>query len=370
MKFSYLFLFLSLSLLGFAQSPTPQSIADKADSDIAGQSHIEVPSRTLLFKARDSAPHFAASAVTSLPQCDQKGTLFLDMLDPANLDKHDLVSVDQIQTHSYPIAGISDLHDISVYSFFPSDAMVALLVRATKEMPKDPGPGKSPAGVAWRDYHNYIAEFDRNGTYKKSVELPMSYQVSQLAVFPTGDFLITGFDTLNSAPRLLYLDSSGRVVRSLDFPAARRTADNSSSYGSVEEARSTTALLGSIAFTPYKADILVWTRDGSDPILDVGPGGTSREIPLETPPGFVFVEMISAGNRWVGHFRSRHVVQNSPFNPVDYSYYELQPQDGSLASKLLLGGASPQTIACGGDGTYIAYKRDNDNKLVLLTADQ
>jgi hypothetical protein len=111
-------------------------------------------------------------------------------------------------------------------SFFPSDSVVGFLVRASKELPGAPGTGKSPAGIPWNKYHSYIAEFDRNGSYKESIELPMTYVLSHFAILPSGEFLVTGYDELNSTPKLLFLNSSGQVVRSIDLPAARSSSLN------------------------------------------------------------------------------------------------------------------------------------------------
>jgi hypothetical protein len=71
----------------------------------------------------------------------------------------------------------------------------------------------------------------------------------------------------------------------------------------------------------------------------------------------------------VGHFRTQSTPENAPFTKETYSYFELRPQDASIFSKLLLSGDVPQRLACEGDGSYITYKVDKNNKLVLLKSD-
>jgi hypothetical protein len=284
-------------------------------------------------------------------------------------EKHTLVAIRGKKSQTYSPSAISDLHDITVFGFYPSESMVGFLVRGTKEMPGGPaGPGKSPAGFAWSGYHNYVAEFERNGSYKGSIELPMSYQLSHLAILPSGEFVVSGYDQLNSAARLLLLDSSGQIVRSLSFPAARTSTDNSAPYGSIEAARASRNLIGSLVFTPYDQDVLLWRKGSSDPILDVGSGGRVREVPLHIPRGFVFVDMIPANDRWVAHFRLQNAAENLPFSGDIYSYYELRPQDASISSKLLISGDVPQFLACENAGNYITYKLDKDNKMMLFSA--
>jgi hypothetical protein len=96
--------------------------------------------------------------------------------------------------------------------------------------------------------------------------------------------------------------------------------------------------MGSILFTPYNKDILVWRANGNDPVLDVTSGGGVREVPLQAPSGFVFVDMLPSTDRWVGHFRIQSAGENSPYTSDTYSYFELRPQDASISSKLLIVG--------------------------------
>jgi hypothetical protein len=136
----------------------------------------------------------------------------------------------------------------------------------------------------------------------------------------------------------------------------------------VVAARAKTKLMGTFVFTPHNEDILVWRRNSNDPILDVNSAGRVREVPLQAPPGFVFVELIPSSDRWVGHFRRQSALEDSPFTSATYSYFELRPQDASISAKLLISGDRdlPQHMACESDKSYITYKLDNDHKLVLL----
>ncbi len=291
------------------------------------------------------------------------------MLDSKDLKTQIVVSFRGKESQTYSPSAISDLHDIDISDFFPSKSKVGFLVRGTKDLPGPPGHGKSPAGIAWSSYHDYIAEFNRNGSYKESIQLPVSYHISHFAIFPSGEFLVTGYDQINSTVRLLLLSSSGQISRTIDLPASRTPAAGDAPYGSVDAARTTTKLMSTFVFTPYNEDILVWRINSTDPILDVTSDGGVREVPLQMPSGFVFVDMVPSNDRWVGHFRIQNTVENSPFTSDTYSYFELRPQDASISSKLLIPGDIPQYLACESDGSYITYKLDKDKKLVLLKSD-
>ena len=358
----------ALTMPAFPQSPASAQAQKQVDGVKLSETEV-APERTLKFSLVKSDPTISISPVTSIPQCSSDGSLFIDMLDPKDLDKHTLVSFYENKSRTYYPSLISDLHDVTVLGFYPTKSVVGFLVRGTKEAPGGgTGSGKSPSGFSWSSYHYYVAEFNLDGTYRESVELPISNPLSRLAIFPSGEFLVVGYDQLNAAVRLLLLDSSGHVSKTLDIPAARTSAGAEAPYGSIEAAHAARNLVGSIALTPYDQDILVWRGGSNDPVLEVGSGGAVREVPLQVPSGFVFVEMVPANDRWVAHFRIQGAAENSAFSQKTYSYSELRPQDGSVSSRLVIPPDDPQFLACEKDGNYIAYKLDKDNKLMMLSA--
>jgi hypothetical protein len=349
-----------------SKSPTGADSARKPSTSTAPAPAEEIPERTLKFTPVDTGSSLAMPSVTSVPQCDTDGYLFLSIPDPKDLKMHTVVSIKGRQSQTYLPSAISDLHDVFIADFFPSSSAVGFLVRGAKDLPGALGPHKSPAGIAWSSYHYYIAEFDRDGSYKGSVQLPVNYQLYHFAIFPSGEFLVSGYDQLNSTVRLLLLSSSGQIVKDIDLPAARTPVADNAPYRSVEGARAVTKMMSDLQFTPYNQDILVWRHNSNDPILDVTAGGGVREVPLQTPPGFVFAGMIPSNDRWVGHFRTHETPEYSRYTSTTYSYFELRPQDASLSSKLLISGDDPQSLACESDGSYITYKVDKNHKMVLL----
>ena len=315
-----------------------------------------------------SGSTIAISPATSLPQCDADGALFLDLLDPRDPRKHSVVSFKGKEHQTYSPAAIPDLHDVFVLGFYPTSSKVAFLVRAAKDLPGNPGPGQSPAGIPWSRYHTYVAEFNRDGSYKGKIELPISYKVVRFAIFPSGEFLVIGYDELNSVVRMLLLSSSGDVVRTIDLPASRTAVAGDTPFRSAVGARAASKVLASLMLTPYNQDILAWRTNSNDPILDVTSGGGVREVPLQVPAGFAFAGMIPSSDRWIAHFRAENIREDAPFTASAYSYFELRPQDGSVSSKLVISGDIPQSLACESDGTYLTYKVDSHRNLILLTS--
>jgi hypothetical protein len=356
-----------LLVIGFAQAQSPAT-QETAVRPIA-EPQPEMPTRTLNFEPQETDPALAVSNVTSLPfQCTSDGTLFLNSVNPKDLREPTLISIRGKKSQTYRISAIGDLHDIFQIDTYPSDSNVGFLIRASKELPGQPGAGKSPAGIPWSKYHNYIALFDRNGSYKESIELPVDYQLNHFAILPSGEFLISGYDRLNSAPRLLFLSSAGQIMRTLDLPAARNsTAD--ASFGSAAAMMASSQLLGNVIFTAWNNHILVWHRGSADPVLDVGPGGSVREVPLQPPPGLVFEAMISANDRWVARFHEQSAAENAPEKPGEHIFYELHPEDASLSVKLIQPKDVSGQIACESSGAYITFNHDSEGKFRLLKAE-
>ena len=205
-----------------AFSQVPVSVPKLATDAVPTQTEA-IPERTLKFTPVDSDPTIAISPVTALPQCDTGGRLFLDMLDPKDLKSHTVVSFPGKESQTYSPSAISDLHDIYIFGFFPSKSKVGFLLRGTKDLPGPPGSGKSRAGIAWSSYHNYIAEFNEAGSYKGAIQLPISYELYHLAIFPSGEYLVSGYDQPNSTVRLLLLSSTGQISRTIALPASIKT---------------------------------------------------------------------------------------------------------------------------------------------------
>ena len=362
--------FLLLATAAMSQANPPKTPGDSM-AGVAAQSTLSVPNKAIEFKNADSPAGLSLSPVTMAPDhCTADGSLFLDMVDPKDMQKQTVVSVRGDKSQGYAPENIQGLNDVMVMDFFPSDSVVGFLVRASAEKPGERGSGKSPAGIDWNSYHNYVAEFNRDGSFRKSVELQTTYNVYHFAILPSGEFVASGYDKAGSIGRLILMDDSGKALREFDLPAFRASADGGAPYGSADALTNKSRLLGYVMLTAYGQNVLVWHARSTDPVLEIGAGGHVREVPLQIPPGMELVGLISATDRWVAFFRSRSAAENTPLNRADFAYYEVNPRDGSLATKLNeAGDGRPHSITCETDGNYLAYHRDKDGHLIVLRAD-
>ncbi len=354
-----------------AGAANAQNTGTMAPKNAARAPRQYIPVTRLSFTKNDVLHNVSMSPITAmLPECTSNGAIFIDEVNPKNLTSHTVLMVHGDVTHTYSPASIPDLHDIFYFDFFPSRNGVALLVRGTKHATGHPEPGLSPAGVAWRHYHYFIAEFDRDGTFKKLIRIPVNYPIRRMAILGSGGFVVAGYDRINSAGHLLVLDSTGDVETEIPLPAFQTPVEKGAPFGSAQSFRDIAKTMGSIVFTSYGDDILAWQTGTNGSIVDIGDGGGYRIVPLQPPPGMTFMNMVPAPKQWIALYR-KNGVANVPFNQTDFAYYDISPIDGSVTGKLIQSGKTrTQYISCAEDDSYLAIGRSKHGHLILRKAEK
>ncbi len=345
-----------------------------------------VPSRSVEFKPVEMAADFALpSATVDYPLCLADGSLVVHTIDweavlktpKGKFPKYtELVTiVRNKKTQTISSASISDLTEFNNDSdVFATDSGVYFLLQGSKEKPGEPGPGKSPMGIPFKDFRNYVARFDLDGTYKGAIELavkcdlsrPGSCELRHLAVFPSGDMLVSESDPETSTLKVLYLRSSGELVKQIEVPASRKTMDWGDASSNSDLRHTAQAFLASVYLTAVSDNIVVWRGNSNDPVVEIRDGGAVREVPIQTPDGWRFADMVASDDRWVLHFRTENTPPTVPMSTDLDAYYEVRPQDGSLEAKIVQSGDVPLSIACESGGTYRSFKMNDAGKTVLL----
>jgi hypothetical protein len=345
-----------------------------------------VQSKIVEFKAVETDPSFALPAATvDYPHCLSDGSLVVHTVDWQSVMKtpkgkfpkyNEIVTIVRgKKTQTILSTSISDLTDFNNgFDIFPSDSGVYFLLQGSKEQPGERGPGKSPAGIPLKAYRNYVARFDLDGTYKGATELgsqcdlsrPGSCELRHLGVFPSGDMLVSESDPETSTLKVLYLKSSGEVVKQIEVPASRRQMDWGDASSNPEVRNEAASYLASVYFTPVGDKIVVWRANSPDSVVEVREGGGTREVPIEIPEGWRFADMVASNDRWVIHFRTENTPPNVRMSADADAYYEVRPQDGSLMAKISQRGDAPLSIACENSGVYTSFKMNHEGKAVLL----
>lgn len=369
---------------GIAQAPAADQTVD-----VGNGVHEFIPSKAVDFEAVKTDPGFALPSGWVEPlQCLADGSIAMHTVDwksVINTPKGQFPKYNQIvaivrgtKTQTILSTSISDLTDFNNdFDIFATDSGIYFLLQATKDQPQ-PGPrsrDRSPAGIAYSSYHEFLARFDPDGTYKGAARLgidcdlsrPSSCHLTHLAVFPNGDLLISESDPETSILKVLYLNSSGDLVKQIDVPASRRPMDWGDSPNSNPQLRQEAqTYLASVYFTAVGDNILVWRANSDDPVVEVRQGGGAREVPLQIPKGWRFVDMVPSNDRWVVHFRAENAPPEQRMSTDIDAYYEARPQDGSLSARIVQKGESPLRIDCESDGTYTSFNYIDSSKSVLL----
>jgi hypothetical protein len=344
-----------------------------------------IPSKNVEFKAVASDPNFTLPAIQEeYPHCLSDGSLVLHTIDWEALKKlpkgafpkyNRIVTIAHGKTTLTILSTrINDLTDFQIADVFPADSGIYFLLQGTKEQPGEHGPGKSPSGIPLKDYRYYIARFDLDGSYKGATKLDRNCDLSRpgrcemrhIAVFPSGDMLATEPDPDTSTLRVLYLKSSGEMVKQIDVPASRRLLDWGDAHSGPNLEQDAKMYISSVYFTPVGNNIVVWRSNSDDPVVEVTQGGGVREVPVQIPDGWRLVDMVSANDRWVVHFRTENTAPTVRMSTDTDEYFEVHPQDGTLAAKIVQKGDVPLSIACESSGTYTSFKWGDTGKMVLL----
>lgn len=381
---------LAASILAMLSACTQaQAAGPDQGVDVGNGVHEFIPTRNVDFEAVKTDADFALpSTWVDQPQCLSDGSLVLHTVDwktvmstpKGQFPKYNQIvtTVRGAKTQTILSTSISDLTDFNNdFDIFAADSGIYFLLQGTKDQPQ---PGKrsrdtSPAGIPFSSYHEYLARFDPDGSYKGATKLgidcdlsrPASCHLSHLAVFPNGDLLVSESDPETSILKVLYLNSSGDVVKQIDVPASRKPMDWGDNPNSNPQLRQEAQLyLASVNFTAVGDNILVWRANSDDPVVELRQGGGVREVPLQVPKGWRFVEMVPSNDRWVVHFRAETAPPDQRMSTDIDAYYDVHPQDGSLAAKIVPKGESPLRIDCENNGAYTSFKFNDAGKTMLL----
>jgi hypothetical protein len=226
----------------------------------------------------------------------------------------------------------------------------------------------------------YLAFFDRDGSYKRSVRVGVPYFVNDFALLSSGELIVFGFDQVNSVVRVSLLDSDGGYLR--DIPNSEDLATDPAFQGTksgtvYERAH---ALIksgfGSWKLAHARGKVLLYEPDSKAPVLEIGPGGARREVPLTLPKGWYLEAFMPSSDRWIARLAAegpdKPARGSSGENSNKRQLFEFNPSDGSPLYRIDLGNETevgPYIVACEQDGTFLAFKTDKDSKFTLLSAD-
>lgn len=184
---------------------------------------------------------------------------------------------------------------------------------------------------------NYIARFDKDGTYKGALKLDLPFVVYQFAAFDSGNLIAQGMDQ-NRVPRIALLDASAQFLRYLDLRKDISTWRSAS--GEDIKCNGCAADIGSVAlngyFTPWRGKIL-FKREltGGARVYEIQDGGEVRVVDIKAPEGYNVGELVPTDKDWLFNVsrpdskgvRSDSLLEVDPENGEPLREYRLKPPD-------------------------------------------
>lgn len=362
-------------------SPNPVSENPEIEPVPPDEGFGTVSTIHLEFKPQDDIPGASSSPAISSPiLCSADGIPFISVPEPPSYTSQTVYSLDPKGAHSFSVQSAAGLYDSRFLNFFSGESEVGILVNATADPKKSQYTIESPSGATTEgmgfggDHHEYIVEFDRNGSYKATLELPHQYSFHRVAQLPDGNLLALAYERANAVARLLLLDSEGQIVRPLEIPQGMEDDPQlrmGESGGDLNRAHAETSLSWWL-FASVRQHVVLYIAHANAPFLEVGSGGAVREVPVERPEGYLVDGMVSSNDRWIVRFRKEHLSDNTQIDrrpeSQNYVIYELNPGDGTLKARIDSTSSPGFGLACEKDGVLTGLSTTPDSKYLLMTA--
>jgi hypothetical protein len=343
----------------------------QADPKATKSSTALAPLYRISFERKDAVAGIDASPAIKLPfECTSDGTAFVTMV-PIGGQVHPplyapppllLTSVSPSgHANTFPLDQATEqLYDVREVDHYVSDSSVIFLIKAasenkpTKQTYSKPDGSEAEFTKNIAERHFYIVTFDRDGEHQKTIKIDDAFQIQRLGIFPSGAFLVFGYDEKNHSPQLAMLKDDGTLLRTLQIP--RGDAPESLLGTKDGSGKGSAVYVAPTQFVPKGQSIVIVQNKTTFPLLEVNEGGAITAIPIKLPQGTQIDALIPSEHNFYARV-----------NPIsDGSIYEIIAQEGTVLRRFALNdGRDSAGVACVHDGKFLSFDH-GDGKLVPL----
>ena len=216
---------------------------------------------------------------------------------------------------------------------------------------------------------SYIARFDSDGSYKGVLKLDLPFHPTRLSGFESGGFVAAGFDE-SKLWRVAMLDSSGGLLKYVDFPREKEKSPEKSfqhSFGSTGDSAAISGMFAALAsFFPYRNNVLYVRGHSGAPIYEIMESGEVREVKIKSPSGYAADGFIPSDRNWLVIFGQTGKLPSKEHSDL----YEVEMGTGELLREYRVEqyarlSEADQEIACVYQGEFRGF-RHQKGKLTML----
>lgn len=345
------------------------ALAQSAPKPHAANDSLTVPSYNISFQQGSPVMGVGSVLAMRLPfDCTSDGTVFITIVQPMGVGSRPsnlaqfapamlLTSITTSgEAHSFALDQVPDLYDISDLGHFIADTNVTFLLRAAHGNLGTANAAQDATGAshASPDHHAYAVVFARDGSYQKTIQLGDDFRVTQLGMFPTGNYLVYGYDKDDHLAKLAMLKDDGTVLKYLQVP---KDDIPQSALGTLNGRGKGPALyLAPMQFVGRDHSIYILQNKTDFPLLEVSESGEIHEIHPKLPKGEQTQMLIPSDDNLYA------LVAGAD----KQSIYELDAETGALVRRLQVNGPQSGTdIACVNGDRFLSFE-DEKGKLVPL----
>lgn len=343
----------------------------------------DYPVYSLVFKPGSLITRIAAAGYFSPPILCADGAAYFGVPEAPTFQEQTIYSLNSSVQRVFSYHELPGLYDAHFRSFFPDESGAFLLVNAGQdsETQRDTTMSRqvqaiSPHSHVAGERHDFLLKFDVAGHFERSIQLPDELRFYRFGELEDGSFVATAVDRATGAVKLPLLTPDGKIVRDLLPPGFATSSDlrkgEAGAGAALAFARAQSKLAGWF-FAPVRHKILLYATNADVPVLEIGPDGATREVPITLLEGFSLDGFISSDDMWLVRYARKMVAE--PGKPVvrrsaagDYLLYEVDFNDGSLRRQLSFASVPDFGIACERGGVLTGYSVRRDSKYISFAA--
>lgn len=170
------------------------------------------------------------------------------------------------------------------------------------------------------------------------LKLNLPFHPRRLSGFKSGNFLIYGSDENYKASQIVLLDSTGQLLRYIEFPKEKQESAEKSlmrSLGTSSSETVATLLLSSFtSFFPYQDKVLYIRGRSGAPIYAISEGGEARNLKIKAPDDYAIESFLSSDSNWFVV-----TTETGKFSDTKSVVYEMNPTSHELLGRYVVEGA-------------------------------